>query len=216
MLGQEALAMAEELGLEELRAHALVTVGTAKHYLGDETGTEDLELALKIALAANSSIAANALNNLGVLAPRTTSAESGSSSRSASTSQSGWETETRCALPRATSRGPNGRVATGTRRSPERTLSLRCVKQDRLTTSSTMCARRARRSCSQEAQRMPRSPSTSEPATLVDWRGTRRRTCLPSVLPPMPTPYWGESRRHAHSPRSSSPRHKSSKTSRWR
>ena len=60
--------MAEELGLEELRAHALVTVGTAKHYLGDETGTEDLELALKIALAANSSIAANALNNLGVLA----------------------------------------------------------------------------------------------------------------------------------------------------
>ncbi len=68
MLGQEALAMAEELGLEELRAHALVTVGTAKHYLGDETGTEDLERALKIALAANSTVAANALNNLGVLA----------------------------------------------------------------------------------------------------------------------------------------------------
>jgi class 3 adenylate cyclase/tetratricopeptide (TPR) repeat protein len=67
-LGEEALAMADRLGLDELRAHALVTIGTAKVFLGDEGGEKDLENALEIALAANSPIAGTALNNLGVIA----------------------------------------------------------------------------------------------------------------------------------------------------
>jgi hypothetical protein len=67
-LGSDALAMAEDLGLDELRAHALITIGTAKFFMGDEDGVRDLERALEIALAANSPIAANALNNLGVIA----------------------------------------------------------------------------------------------------------------------------------------------------
>jgi class 3 adenylate cyclase/tetratricopeptide (TPR) repeat protein len=67
-LAEGALAMAEELGLEELRAHALITIGTAKFFLGDEDCVRVLESALEIALAADSPIAANALNNLGVIA----------------------------------------------------------------------------------------------------------------------------------------------------
>jgi len=67
-LGEEALAMAKGLGLDELRAHALITIGTAKFFIGDEDGVPDLENALEIALAANSPMAANALNNLGVIA----------------------------------------------------------------------------------------------------------------------------------------------------
>jgi class 3 adenylate cyclase len=67
-LGRQALAMAEQLSLEELRAHALITLGTARYYVGDQDGERDLEKALEIALAANSPLAATALNNLGVIA----------------------------------------------------------------------------------------------------------------------------------------------------
>jgi class 3 adenylate cyclase/tetratricopeptide (TPR) repeat protein len=70
-LGKEALAMADRLGLDELRAHALITIGTAKSYMGDEDGEKDLQNALEIGLAANSPTAATALNNLGVLASAT-------------------------------------------------------------------------------------------------------------------------------------------------
>ncbi len=42
--------MADELGLDELRAHALTSVGMAKNALGDTAGVEDMEHALEIAL----------------------------------------------------------------------------------------------------------------------------------------------------------------------
>jgi len=65
-LATEALAMAEALGLEELRTHALATIGTTKGYLGDATGAQDLERALELALAANSPQAGRIANNLAV------------------------------------------------------------------------------------------------------------------------------------------------------
>jgi tetratricopeptide (TPR) repeat protein len=51
-MGREALAMAEFLGLDELRAHALTTIGTARADSGDPAGVEDLELGLAIAIEA--------------------------------------------------------------------------------------------------------------------------------------------------------------------
>jgi predicted ATPase/class 3 adenylate cyclase len=65
--GQEALAMAEALGLEELRAHALNNLGIAKFNSGDVGGLQDLERSLEIALAARSPEAARAFNNLAAL-----------------------------------------------------------------------------------------------------------------------------------------------------
>jgi class 3 adenylate cyclase/tetratricopeptide (TPR) repeat protein len=63
-VGLEALAMAEELGLDELRAHALNNIGVAKVNLGDREGVADLERSVEIALAAKSPEAARAYNNL--------------------------------------------------------------------------------------------------------------------------------------------------------
>jgi class 3 adenylate cyclase/tetratricopeptide (TPR) repeat protein len=65
-LAIEALAMAEALGLDELRAHALGTISLAKMYLEDLSGVEDGEKALEIALAINSPQAASIANNLAV------------------------------------------------------------------------------------------------------------------------------------------------------
>jgi class 3 adenylate cyclase/tetratricopeptide (TPR) repeat protein len=67
-LATEALAMAEALGLDELTAHALNTIGMTKGYLGDPTGAQDLERALELALAANSPQAGTLVNNLAVAA----------------------------------------------------------------------------------------------------------------------------------------------------
>jgi class 3 adenylate cyclase/tetratricopeptide (TPR) repeat protein len=68
-LGTEALAMAEALGLDELRAHALATIGTAKNQLGDPTGVAELERALELAVDVNSPLAAGTIaNNLAVAA----------------------------------------------------------------------------------------------------------------------------------------------------
>jgi tetratricopeptide (TPR) repeat protein len=64
---QEALTMAEDLGLDELRVHALTTIGSAKHALGDPTARRDLERAVEIGRAANSPMAAAALNNLSII-----------------------------------------------------------------------------------------------------------------------------------------------------
>jgi tetratricopeptide (TPR) repeat protein len=64
-IGEEALAMAEQLELGELRAHALNNIGTAKNFLGDPEGVADLERGLEIALAVRSPEAARVLNNLG-------------------------------------------------------------------------------------------------------------------------------------------------------
>ena len=65
-IGYEALAMAEELGLPELQAHALNNVGTARANMGDTAGLEDLERARAIAVAAGSSEVARAANNLAI------------------------------------------------------------------------------------------------------------------------------------------------------
>ena len=59
--------MADQLRLEDLRVHALTTIGSAKENLGDMTGREDLERAVEIGRAANSPMTAGALNNLGVV-----------------------------------------------------------------------------------------------------------------------------------------------------
>ncbi len=67
---ERALRMAEELGLQELRAHALATVGMAKRDAGDPSGTADMERALEIALEIDSPVAGAIVNNLGVYAVR--------------------------------------------------------------------------------------------------------------------------------------------------
>jgi tetratricopeptide (TPR) repeat protein len=51
-LGSEALAMAEELGLDETRAAALNNIGTSRASLGDARGLEELEQAIEVAHAA--------------------------------------------------------------------------------------------------------------------------------------------------------------------
>ena len=66
-VAQEALTLAEALELDELRAHALTTIGSAKFHMDLSTGRPELEEGLRIALAADSPIAAVSLNNLGVL-----------------------------------------------------------------------------------------------------------------------------------------------------
>jgi tetratricopeptide (TPR) repeat protein len=63
-IGEEALAMAERLGLDELRAHALDNIGTSRTSLGDGRGFAQLEQAAEIALAVRSPEASRALNNL--------------------------------------------------------------------------------------------------------------------------------------------------------
>jgi hypothetical protein len=52
-LGREALALAEELGLDDLRAHALNTIGVARGDLGDRGGFDDLEESIEIASRGN-------------------------------------------------------------------------------------------------------------------------------------------------------------------
>jgi class 3 adenylate cyclase len=53
-LGEETLTLAEELGLEQLRCHALSTIGAARAQLGDPAGIAEGERALELALALNS------------------------------------------------------------------------------------------------------------------------------------------------------------------
>ena len=65
-IAEEALAIADALGLNDLRAHALATIGTSKNFLDDPSGVLDLERALEIALAADSPIAGSIVNNLAV------------------------------------------------------------------------------------------------------------------------------------------------------
>jgi class 3 adenylate cyclase len=65
---QAVLAIAEQIGgLDDLRVHALTTIGTAKANLGDMSGRGDLELAVDIGRSAGSALVAGALNNLGVV-----------------------------------------------------------------------------------------------------------------------------------------------------
>jgi len=62
--GREALAMAERLGFDELRAHALDNIGIARVQSGDRGGFEDLERSIEIADAINSVESARAYGNL--------------------------------------------------------------------------------------------------------------------------------------------------------
>jgi len=70
-VGREALALAERIGADDLRAHNLITIGTARGNLGDTGGIADVEQGLSLALAGNAlSTASRAYNNLGVLVSR--------------------------------------------------------------------------------------------------------------------------------------------------
>jgi class 3 adenylate cyclase/tetratricopeptide (TPR) repeat protein len=53
-VGREALGMAERLGLDDLRAHALNNIGCARAFIGDPKGMADLEESIAIASRANS------------------------------------------------------------------------------------------------------------------------------------------------------------------
>jgi class 3 adenylate cyclase/tetratricopeptide (TPR) repeat protein len=64
-VGADAMRMADELGLDELRAHALDNIGVARVETGDLAGIADLERSLEIALAANSSESVRSYLNLG-------------------------------------------------------------------------------------------------------------------------------------------------------
>ena len=64
-LGLEALAMAEELGIDELRAHALDSIGRARARIGDPRGIENLEEGIAIAVAGNSLESVRGYANLG-------------------------------------------------------------------------------------------------------------------------------------------------------
>jgi class 3 adenylate cyclase/tetratricopeptide (TPR) repeat protein len=64
---KHALSIAEDLQLVDLRVHALTTIGSAKEFLGDTTGREDLERAVEIGRAASSPMVPGALNNLSVV-----------------------------------------------------------------------------------------------------------------------------------------------------
>jgi class 3 adenylate cyclase/tetratricopeptide (TPR) repeat protein len=64
--GREALRRAEELGLDDLRAHALNNIGAARAALGDVGGIDDLVKSVEIAREANSiSELLRSVNNLG-------------------------------------------------------------------------------------------------------------------------------------------------------
>jgi len=66
-LGNEALAMAEELGLVEVRVNALNTVGMARFMGGEPEGRREVERSLELALATGSSEAIRGYINLGSL-----------------------------------------------------------------------------------------------------------------------------------------------------
>jgi tetratricopeptide (TPR) repeat protein len=65
--GREALAIAERLGLDELRADLLNSIGPARVQIGDAGGIADLETSVEIAVALDSPIAAVSYNNLGAV-----------------------------------------------------------------------------------------------------------------------------------------------------
>ena len=69
-LATSALAIAERLELDELRAHALTTIGLVKDDVGDPEGIADIERAMELALEIGSPIAATIVNNLAVVAFR--------------------------------------------------------------------------------------------------------------------------------------------------
>lgn len=69
-VARDALAMAEELGLDELCANALGTLGVARSESGDIAGVEDLERSLDLARSSNSPETVRAYLNLGSILAR--------------------------------------------------------------------------------------------------------------------------------------------------
>ena len=63
-VGRKALAMAEELGLDEMQAHALDNIGLSRLALGDRSGFAELERSAEIADAINSIESARSLGNM--------------------------------------------------------------------------------------------------------------------------------------------------------
>jgi class 3 adenylate cyclase/tetratricopeptide (TPR) repeat protein len=63
-VGGEALAMAEELGLDEVRAHVLNNIGCARFAAGDFGGIRDLEESVELASTLDSAELGRAYNNL--------------------------------------------------------------------------------------------------------------------------------------------------------
>jgi class 3 adenylate cyclase/tetratricopeptide (TPR) repeat protein len=66
-IGREALAMAESLGLDDVRVDALNNIGSARHFGGDPGGVADLEQSIEIAKAADLPELGRAYNNLAVV-----------------------------------------------------------------------------------------------------------------------------------------------------
>jgi predicted ATPase/class 3 adenylate cyclase len=66
-LGEEALAVATQLGLDAVRAQLLTTIGTARGRFDPAAGDAELEQAIELALSLNDPEAARAYNNLAVL-----------------------------------------------------------------------------------------------------------------------------------------------------
>ena len=64
-VGLEALDMADDLGLEEVRAHALDSIGLARVRIGDSQGLADLAASIAIAAAVNSLESVRGYANLG-------------------------------------------------------------------------------------------------------------------------------------------------------
>src|SRR5207302_983017 len=62
--GREALRMAERFGLDEVRAHALNNIGSARGLT--QEGQDDLRASIEIATASRSLEALRGINNLGV------------------------------------------------------------------------------------------------------------------------------------------------------
>jgi class 3 adenylate cyclase len=65
-LASQAVAVAETLGADELRAHALATIGLSKRYLGDPAGPDDEQRALELAIEIHSPVAGSIANNVAV------------------------------------------------------------------------------------------------------------------------------------------------------
>jgi tetratricopeptide (TPR) repeat protein len=63
-VGFDAFQMAEELGLDDLRAHTLTSIGFSRVMIGDRGGLVDLERSIAIAQEANSPVAIRGCNNL--------------------------------------------------------------------------------------------------------------------------------------------------------
>jgi len=65
--GEQALAISEQLGLDEIKAAALGTIGVVRAGSGDRGGLADIERAIELALAANSAECVRGYTNLSAM-----------------------------------------------------------------------------------------------------------------------------------------------------